>query len=92
MTLGFYHNQERCIGCGACQVACKDKFDIQAAGPRTRRVDTYESGDFPNCGIFTTSIGCNHCDLSCMRSRLPYGGQCISAMKTVWYCMTTIGA
>ena len=68
MTYGFYHNQERCIGCGACQVACKDKFDIQEAGPRTRRVDTWETGDFPNCSIFTTSISCNHCaDPACVR-------------------------
>ena len=62
MAYGFYHNMERCIGCGACQIACKDKFDIQVAGTRTRRVDTYESGEFPSASIFTTSVSCNHCD------------------------------
>ena len=25
MALGFYFDMTRCIGCRACQVACKDK-------------------------------------------------------------------
>ena len=62
MKYGFYFNMQRCVGCGACQIACKDKFDIQVYGPRPRRVDTFESGEFPNASVFTTSIACNHCD------------------------------
>ena len=36
MSLGFYVNVRRCIGCKTCQVACKDRRDIQVAGPRRR--------------------------------------------------------
>ncbi|MDE7034381.1 MAG: 4Fe-4S binding protein, partial [Mucispirillum sp.] len=28
MQYGFYIDQERCIGCHACVVACKDRNDI----------------------------------------------------------------
>lgn len=73
MTYGFYFNMQRCIGCGACQIACKDKFDIQVAGPRPRRVDNFESGDFPNCSMFTTSIACNHCDNPACTEACPTG-------------------
>ncbi|ACV23755.1 DMSO reductase iron-sulfur subunit [Slackia heliotrinireducens] len=73
MTYGFYFNMQRCIGCGACQIACKDKFDFQECGPRPRRVDTYETGDFPNCSIFTMSIGCNHCDNPACTAVCPTG-------------------
>ena len=27
---GFYVDIKRCLGCMACQVACKDKFDMEA--------------------------------------------------------------
>ena len=62
MAYGVYFNQQRCIGCGACQISCKDKFDFQTAGPRPRRVDNFEAGTFPTCSMFTTSLACNHCD------------------------------
>ena len=28
---GFYFNQQMCIGCRTCQVACKDKNDLEVA-------------------------------------------------------------
>ena len=62
MSLGFYVNMEQCIGCRTCQVACKDRLDIQVAGPRTRRVDTYECGTYPDVGMFHKVVSCNHCD------------------------------
>ena len=37
MSLGFYVDLASCIGCKTCQVACKDRRDIQVAGPRLRR-------------------------------------------------------
>ncbi len=33
MSLGFYVDLASCIGCKTCQVACKDRRDIQVAGP-----------------------------------------------------------
>ena len=42
---GFLINTEDCIGCKACELACKDlhSFDI---GPRTRRVYEVCGGDW----------------------------------------------
>ncbi|MDP4128349.1 MAG: 4Fe-4S binding protein, partial [Bacillota bacterium] len=28
MTLGFYFDMEKCIGCRTCQIACKDKNNL----------------------------------------------------------------
>lgn len=62
MSLGFYVDLTRCIGCRTCQVACKDRHDLQSAGPRTRRVDTFECGTYPETGLFHTAVSCNHCE------------------------------
>ena len=35
--LGFIHNNMDCIGCRACEIACKDKNGL-GPGPRFRRV------------------------------------------------------
>lgn len=53
MSLGFYVDVQRCIGCRTCQVACKDRHNLQAAGPRTRRVGSFECGTYPEvaCSI-----------------------------------------
>lgn len=41
MQLGFVHNNVDCIGCRACEMACKDKNGL-APGPRFRRVQYIE--------------------------------------------------
>ena len=43
---GFYFNQQACIGCRTCQVACKDKNDLEV-GYLFRRVESFEVGEFP---------------------------------------------
>ena len=32
MALGFYFDMTRCVGCRACQVACKDKNNLKLRG------------------------------------------------------------
>lgn len=62
MSLGFYVDLQRCIGCRTCQVACKDRRDLQSAGPRPRRVDSFECGTYPDVDLFHLALSCNHCD------------------------------
>lgn len=62
MSLGFYVDLQRCIGCRTCQVACKDRRDLQSAGPRPRRVDSFECGTYPDVDLFHLVLSCNHCD------------------------------
>ncbi len=73
MTLGFYFDQQSCIGCRTCQVACKDRLDIQVAGPRPRRVDSFEAGTYPTQGMFHNSVSCNHCDNPACVAACPVG-------------------
>lgn len=59
----FYFDQSACVGCKACQIACKDKMEQDLApGVFYRRVETYEVGKYPNVGRFNLSIACNHCE------------------------------
>ena len=48
---GFYFNQQACIGCRTCQVACKDKNDLEV-GYLFRRVESFEVGEFPKPATF----------------------------------------
>ncbi|WP_434510293.1 DMSO/selenate family reductase complex B subunit [Desulfitobacterium sp. AusDCA] len=58
--LGFYYDMTVCTGCKVCQIACKDKNDLDV-GPLFRKVFTFEGGTFPNPWAYNLSIACNHC-------------------------------
>ncbi len=60
MQLGFVHHNVDCIGCRACEIACKDKNGL-APGPRFRRVMYVEGGTFPEVYAFKLNMSCNHC-------------------------------
>ena len=60
----FYFDQTACVGCRACQIACKDKMEgaeLQG-GVFYRTVTHYETGSFPKVGRFSVSMSCNHCE------------------------------
>jgi anaerobic dimethyl sulfoxide reductase subunit B (iron-sulfur subunit) len=67
--LGFYVNQQFCMGCKTCVIACKDKNDSEV-GVNYRRVTEHCSGGFaqvgsgfaPNVSAYWLSLSCNHCD------------------------------
>ncbi|MEJ1296162.1 MAG: 4Fe-4S dicluster domain-containing protein [Candidatus Sedimenticola sp. (ex Thyasira tokunagai)] len=58
--LGFVHNNVDCIGCRACEIACKDKNGL-APGPRFRRVQYIEGGTYPDVYAYKVNMSCNHC-------------------------------
>ncbi len=60
MQLGFVHNNVDCIGCRACEIACKDKNGLPP-GPRFRRVQYVEGGIYPDVFAFKINMSCNHC-------------------------------
>jgi len=60
LQLGFVHNNVDCIGCRACEIACKDKNGL-AAGPRFRRVQYIEGGKYPDVYAYKVNMSCNHC-------------------------------
>lgn len=68
-NLGFSVNINKCTGCKACQVACKDKNNLPV-GVRWRRVMLYEGGDWVNINgdltpsnvfAYAVTTACNHC-------------------------------
>jgi len=58
---GFYFDQSRCIGCGACAVACKDWNDIAPGPVKYLRVYEWEQGSWPTPEVFIALGRCMHC-------------------------------
>ena len=60
LQLGFIHHNVDCIGCRACEIACKDKNGLPP-GPRFRRVQYIEGGTYPEVFAYKVNMSCNHC-------------------------------
>lgn len=72
MAIGFYFDMTRCIGCRACQVACKDKNRLDV-GMTFRNAHTYSTGSFPSVDMFSCTFSCNHCDEPACVANCPTG-------------------
>ena len=72
MALGFYFDMTSCFGCRTCQVACKDKNDLEI-GVTFRTVSSREVGSFPTPAAFHFSETCNHCEQPACVAACPSG-------------------
>ena len=61
MRYGFVIDQNRCIGCHACTVACKEEHNV-AVGVFRTWVKYIEKGAYPNVSRHFGVMRCNHCD------------------------------
>jgi Fe-S-cluster-containing dehydrogenase component/formate-dependent nitrite reductase membrane component NrfD len=59
--LGFLIDQDTCIGCHACTVACKAEHEVPLGVNRTW-VKYIETGTFPNATRQFSVMRCNHCE------------------------------
>ncbi|GMQ86504.1 MAG: polysulfide reductase NrfD [Acidimicrobiia bacterium] len=66
MRYGFIIDQDSCIGCHACTVACKTEHQVPLGVNRTW-VKYIEKGAWPDTGRFFSVMRCNHCtDAPCV--------------------------
>lgn len=98
--LAFLVDLRKCIGCRACEAACKQENNVPI-GARWRKVREVSGGKFPKPVVFHLSIACNHCDRpECMRvcptnaySKRKEDGiveldrsKCIGCKYCIWAC------
>lgn len=57
----FIFDENKCVGCHACVVACINENGFQSPD-RWRRVANSNPGHHPDLSLFYLSIACNHCD------------------------------
>jgi len=56
MQMGFYFDQDLCIGCGECELVCQTEHNLDAS-ESWRKVITIEEGDV----LANLSFSCYHC-------------------------------
>lgn len=97
--LGFYMDHRHCIGCKACQAACKDHHNLEI-GVFFRRVFTRNTSEGDSIELCHYSAACNHCEEPDCVAVCPTGsmrkiedgtviyqsGTCIACGSCVWSC------
>jgi len=98
--LGFYYDMTACSGCKTCQIACKDKNNLEI-GNNFRKVHSFEGGEYPGPWFYPLSIACNHCRNPKCVANCPSGalskrggdgivvhdkGKCIGCRLCLWSC------
>lgn len=98
--VGFYDDISSCIGCRTCEIACKDKNDLEV-GPRLRRVIEVDGGEAPDLWSYKVSMACYHCeDPACVKACpadalvkrekdgivIPNAEKCIGCRRCEWAC------
>lgn len=80
--VGFLYDATRCIGCKACQVACKEKNKL-GTGDFFRRVETLEITSGEDQVKVHFSGACNHCEEPACVAVCPTGAMYIAEDGTV---------
>lgn len=57
----FYFDPNRCIGCHACTISCKQYHQRDAEADDWRTVTHHEMGTYPNVQDVPISMSCMHC-------------------------------
>lgn len=57
----FIFDQNKCVGCHACVVACMNENGFQA-NDQWRNIHNSNNNHYPNLPLFYLSLACNHCD------------------------------
>lgn len=57
----FIFDQNMCVGCHACVVACMNENGFQATD-QWRNIHNSNNNHYPNLPLFYLSLACNHCD------------------------------
>jgi anaerobic dimethyl sulfoxide reductase subunit B (iron-sulfur subunit) len=78
--LAFYFDSSVCTGCKACQMACKDKHNLEV-GLLWRRVYEVSGGQWrkngnlwqPDIFAYNVSLACNHCRKPICQKSCPTG-------------------
>ena len=73
MQMGFYFDQELCINCRTCVVACKDWHDVPAGPASYIRIVTIEKGKYPDVSVHSMFASCYHCLKPACVSSCPVG-------------------
>lgn len=79
---GFLFDQTRCIGCNACQVACKDKNNLEP-GLLFRKASTIEMEVAGKKTWVHYSASCNHCTKAACVKVCPAGSMKVNPDGTV---------
>lgn len=72
MRYGMVIDLERCIGCNACTIACKQK-NATPRGTFWCRVSTTEEGEYPRAYRKHMPTLCNHCENAMCAKVCPTG-------------------
>ncbi len=59
---GMIHDENTCIGCQACEVACREVNEVPEGVSRLEIIRTGPIGDYPDVEYQFTRNSCQHCD------------------------------